>query len=70
MTVEESQITIGINQKEYAATLVLSDLEQNLNRLGTSGTLNDNPGIDFCRTSQMTDKDTVSRLPQTSPPIE
>ena len=66
MAVEESQITIGINQKELAATLVLSEKEQVQNRLGTSGTLNEQPGgIDFCRVSQMTDKDTVDRLPQT-----
>ena len=50
MAAEESQITIGINQKENYATLGLSDAEMAQNRLGTSGTLNDNVG-DFCRAS-------------------
>ena len=64
MAAEESQITIGLNQKEGYGTTMGLDSSPVQNRMGTSGTLNDNAANDFCRVSQVTDKDTVDRLPQ------
>ena len=56
-----SQITLNRRDVNQAG------LENAQQRLGTSGTLNDNVANDFCRQSQMTDKDTVERLPHVSP---
>ena len=64
----ESRITINLNDKDFSRTLHHEDLVREggpVKRLGTSGTLTPaNQKEEFMRQSNMSDKETVMRLPQ------